>query len=425
MEQPKVFIVGMGVVSPLGGLDRMWRGLLSNDTSGIGINTFNTFRTVFEEYNPASDGLEKTIAAQVRDFNVLDYMDRKEARQIDPYCQFALVTAMQAVTQSGLRIDQMDGNRMGVFIGTGEGGLCTLEYQSRILAKKGANGVSPRLVPMVMPSSAVGIIASRYGCHGPCNTYNAACASGIVGIGEAFWSIRRGEIDVAIAGGSEAVNTPLCYSGFMNMRALSAFTDDPTRQSRPFDRDRKGFVLGEGAGMFLLVSSAIAARYDLRILGEIVGYGRTQDAYDITAPHPEGTYAAGAIQAALNDARIGIDEITYFNAHGTGTRLNDRTEVKAFRTIFGDRAARIPTSATKSMIGHGMGAGGAIEIAACVMTGIDKAAHPTANLDNIAIECEGVDHIRGVPRHIPRGAILKTSFGFSGQNTAIILMSAD
>lgn len=421
MHQHKVWVVGMGVVSSLGDLNSIWYGLLAGK-SGVAHNHFTTFRRVHESYDPAEDGLENTIAAEVLDFDPLDYMDKKDARRMDPVSQFAMAAAQPAFARSGLRITSELADRTGVFIGTGEGGLSTLEYQYHRLKSGGSRRVSPLLIPMVMPNAAADHVASSYGLHGPSDTYAAACASGIVAIGEAFRKIRNGEIDAAFAGGSEAVITPTCVSGFRNMHALSPRTNNPQCRSRPFDQDRDGFVMGEGAGMLILVSAELGVAQGLVPLAEIVGYGRTRDGHHITEPHPQGIYAIKAVEQALRDARIGTDEVVYINPHGTGTPLNDGCEAAVYRRIFGEeRAAKIPISSSKSMLGHAIGAAGAIETVICVLTIMNGRAHSTINLDTVALECEGLDYIRGTPREIPRGAVLNTAFGFGGENAALIL----
>ena len=430
MAEQRVVVTGMGVVSPLGNdVDTLWDGLC-NGRSGIGKNTWSALERIRQDYHPknptydpASDGLENTIAGEVT-FDPLHWMDKHEAHHMDPVVQYAVAAIKQAIAQSGLSLDEIDKDRMGIFMGTGIGGLSTLEYQDRILREKGAHYVSPNLIYMIMPSAIGTTLGRMLGCHRS-TTHTAACASSTIAIGEAFRAVRRGDIDVAIAGGAETVITPLCYGGFKKMRAFSPRTDDPGHRSRPFDRDRDGFTLSEGAGAILIVSYAYAMKYGLPIFAEIGGYGRTQDAYHATAPHPKGTYAAQAIRSALTDANIKLDGVTYVNAHGTSTKLNDEVEVRTLIEVFGEYlAARLPVSSSKGALGHTIGAAGAIETIVCIMTGLSGLAHPTANLDNIDPECEGVDHIRGTPRRIPPGAMLKTSFGFGGENAALIILPA-
>lgn len=420
MERKRVGVLGMGVVTPLGiTVEGMWRNLLGG-VSGVGLNTFHTFSSVAGEFDPAALGLKETVAAEVKDFKPQQLKNWEDIRHEEPFSWFACAAADQAMAQAGLVITDAIRDRVAVVIGTGMGGLTTLEDQHRILREEGARRVSPFLIPRIMPNAAAGVVARRFGCCGPSVTHAGACATGAVAIGEALCMIREGRADVAIAGGSEAVITPLNVAGFVKMRALAKRTDDPQRRSRPFDRDRDGFVIGEGAGIMILVSYEFAAEYGLTPLAQIAGYGLTQDAYHVTAPHPEGIHAARAMRLALQDAGVESDEVVYINPHSTGTSA-DSIETLAIKAVFGKRAAHIPISSSKSMLGHLIGAAGTVEAIIGVMTLLEGKAHPAINLENVDPKCTGLDHILGGPRAIPPGPILTNSFGFGGSNAVLVL----
>ncbi|MDP3778942.1 MAG: beta-ketoacyl-ACP synthase II [bacterium] len=422
MERTRVFVVGMGVITPIGlNVTDMWNNLLHRVT-GTGLNTFNTYRRATGDLNPAYKELTNLVTAELKGFDPADWMDRKTVRREDPFCWFALAAAEQAVSQAMLLITPEMQDRIAVVMGSGVGGLTTLEDEHTILMQKGPDRVSPFLVTRLMQNAASSLIARRFNCSGPSITLVSACATGVDTIGEASELIRNGHADAAIAGGSEAAITPLSISAFKNMNALTTRTDNPKHQSRPFDKDRNGFVMGEGAGAVVLASLAFIEEHGLVPLAEVAGYARTQDAYHITAPHPQGLHATRAIRLALKNAGISSDHVTYINPHGTGTQINDPIEAHAIESIFGDRVGCIPISSSKSMLGHMLGAAGAVESIICVMTLLEKKAHPAANLDVIDPQCRALDHILKEPRNIPRGAVLKTALGFGGSNAAIVFL---
>lgn len=426
MERNRVYVVGMGVVTPIGiTVEDMWYNLL-NGVSGAGLNTFTTYGYGLKNFNPVIPGLENMVTAEVKNFNPLDWMDKKTARREPPFCWFALAAAIQAVKQANLNVTDAIRRRIPVVMGSGIGGLITLEHEHTVLMQKGVEQVSAFTIPRIMANAATSLIARSFGYNGAGGTPVSACATGADAIGQAFRLIQHGYADVAIAGGSEAVITPLGLAGFKNMQALAELTErvsNPQHLSRPFDRDRNGFVMGEGAGAVVLASPEFVIKYNLTPLAEIAGYASTQDAHHITAPEPKGTYAAMAMQLALEDAGVTLDEVVYINPHGTGTPTGDPIEVRAIKNVFGDLTPHIPVSSSKSMLGHMIGAAGTIEAIVCVLTLLHGKAHITINLDNIDEECRGPDHILEKPRIIPRGAIVSNSFGFGGLNTTLVFQS--
>jgi 3-oxoacyl-[acyl-carrier-protein] synthase II len=339
--QEKVVITGMGTVTPVGlGVGATWRALAEGQ-SGIGPIT---------RFDAAA--FSTRIAGELKGFDPGDYMDRKEAKRNDPYAQYAIAAAKEAMEQSGLDPSEHNGNRMGCIIGSGIGGLTTWEAQHSILLEKGPSRVSPFFIPMMIADMASGQVSMIYGMRGSNFATVSACASGAHAIGEAFRLIQLGELDAAIAGGAEATITPMAVAGFCSLKALSTRNDEPEKASRPFERDRDGFVLGEGAGIVVLESERHALARGAAILAELAGYGSTADAHHITAPAPGGEGAARAMALALASAGARPEDVDYINAHGTSTELNDKFETMAIKTIFGARAARIPVSSTKSMTGH-------------------------------------------------------------------------
>lgn len=426
MERNRVYVVGMGVVTPIGiTVKDMWDNLL-NGVSGTRLNTFNTYSYGLKNFNPEIPGLEKIVTAEVKDFDPSDWMDKKTIRREPPFCWFALAAARQAVAQANLKITDSMRDRIAVLIGSGMGGLITLEHEHTVLMQKGVKHVTPFLVPRLMANAATSIVARDIGCNGPGETPVSACATGANAIGQAFRLIQHGYADVAIAGGTEAVTTPLSLAGFNNIHALAQWSAKssykPEHASRPFDRDRNGFVMGEGAGIIVLASRSFVMQNDLTPLGEIAGYASTQDAYHVTDPDPNGTHAARAMQLALQDARITLDEVVYINPHGTATPTGDPIEVRAIKSVFGNFALRTPISASKCMLGHMIGAAGAVEAIISILTLQYNKAHMAINLNHIDPECAGLDYILEKPRLIPRGAALSNSFGFGGLNAALVFL---
>ena len=426
MERNRVYVVGMGVVTPIGNtVEDMWDNLL-NGVSGTGLNTFSTYGYGLKNFNPAVAGLEKIVTAEVKNFNPLDWMDKKTIRREPPFCWFALAAAIQALRQANLKISDSIRTRMPVFMGSGIGGLITLEHQHTILMQQGAEHVSALTIPRIMANAATSLIARELGCNGQGGTPVSACATGADAIGQAFRLIQHGYADVAIAGGTEAVITPLSLAGFNKMHALAEWDSegsyDPEHLSRPFDLNRKGFVMAEGAGALVLASAEFVTQYNLNALAQIAGYASTQDAYHVTAPDPNGTYAAMAMQRALQDGRIRIDEVAYINPHGTGTPAGDPTEVRAIKNVFGDYAAHIPISSSKCMLGHMVGAAGAVEAIICILTLLHQKAHMATNLDHVDPECAGLNYILEKPHIISHGAAISNSFGFGGLNTTLVFL---
>ena len=409
----RVVVTGLGAVTPLGiGVDPTWEGMRAG-RSGI------TNITLFDATDFTSQ-----IAGEVSDFDPTLWMEAREVRHTDRFVHFAMAATAMAVEDSGIDFAAADGDRAGVLIGSGIGGTWTWEQQHRNLLEKGPRRISPFFIPMLIMDMAAGRVAMRYGAKGPNLAIATACATSAHTIGEAAEVIRRGDADIMIAGGAEAAVSPLALGGFCSLRALSKRNDDPTRASRPFDRDRDGFVMAEGAGIVLLELLDDAKKRGARIHGEVLGYGATADAYHITDPQPEGEGMSASMHAALREARIPPEDVDYVNAHGTGTSLGDLAETKALKRVFGDRAYKLPTSSTKSVTGHLLGAGGAVEAIACLCATRDNVAPPTINLDNPDPECD-LDYVPNIAREIPIRTTMTNSFGFGGHNATLILRALD
>ncbi len=407
MNSRRVVITGLGTVNPLGhDVPTYWQALLAGE-NGIGrITRFDV------------TGLPVQIAGEVKDFDPLQRLSRKEVRRQDLYTVFALYAAAEALEDA--RLDQVDPYRVGVIIASGIGGVITLEQELRKMVAHGPEKVSPFLVPMMIPDMAAGAVAMKYGFKGPNFCVVSACASATNAIGEAFRMIQRGDADVIVTGGAEAPLTPLAVAGFSNMRALSTRNDEPHRASRPFDAERDGFVMGEGAGIVVLESLDHARRRGARIYAEITGYGATEDAHHITAPHPEGEGAYRSMQLALASAGLQPEEIDYINAHGTSTPLNDKIETLAIKRLFGEHAYKIPISSTKSMIGHLLGASGGAEFIATVLSVYHQRVHPTRNLEHPDPECD-LDYVPEGAREVSIRHALTNSFGFGGHNATLVV----
>ena len=398
----------MGVVSPVGiGLEAFWSSLVEG-RSGVGPITL---------FDPS--GLDCRIAAEVKGFDPTRYMERKEARHTDRFCQFALAATAMALEDAGLANQGRLGPRVGVIIGSGIGGMNTLEEQHRVMLEKGRSRVSPFLVPMMIPDMAAGLVSIRWGAEGPNSCTVSACASGSHSIGDAFRLVQRGDADIMITGGAEAAITPLAMAAFCSAKALSTRNDDPPRASRPFDRDRDGFVMGEGAGILILEEREHALARGARIYAEIVGYASTGDAYHITAPAPEGRGAARAMELALKDAGVAPEEVDYINAHGTSTEYNDWYETLAIKRVLGDHAYRVAVSSTKSMAGHLLGAAGGVEAIATVLAIHRGIIPPTINLENPDPRCD-LDYVPNRARQQPVRVAISNSFGFGGHNAVLV-----
>jgi 3-oxoacyl-[acyl-carrier-protein] synthase II len=403
----RVVITGMGAITPLGNnLTDYWTGLI-NGKSGIGLIThFDASRHACR------------IAGEVRGFDPHDYVDRKEAKRMDRFAQFAVAASLQALKDSQLVIDDLNADDTGVLIGTGVGGLKVLEDQQEIYLTKGPSRCSPFMIPMMIANMASGLTAIHTGAKGPSNCTVTACAAGSNAIGDAFRMVQRGFAKAMICGGTEAAVTPLGLAGFASAKALSTRNDDPTRASRPFDKDRDGFVMGEGAGILILEELEQALARGARIYGEMIGYGLTCDAYHMTAPVPDGRGATRAIELAVKDAGLSPAEISYINAHGTSTGANDPTETKAIKKALGESAYKIPVSSTKSMTGHLLGGSGGIEAVATVMAIANDRIPPTLNLDNPDPDCD-LDYVPYESRQLIVKAALSNSFGFGGHNVTL------
>ncbi|MBR4151994.1 MAG: beta-ketoacyl-ACP synthase II [Selenomonadaceae bacterium] len=409
MEKKRVVVTGLGAVTPIGtGKENFWKALIAG-TNGIGkITRFD-----------ASD-ISAQIAGEVNDFDPAQFIDKKELKRMDRFTQFALAAAKLAIEDSKLDVEKIDGDRAGVFIGTGIGGMETLHSQYQKLFDKGASRISPFFIPMAITNMAAGNVAIAFKLRGACECIVTACASGTNAIGDAFHIIQRGDADIMLAGGSEAAISPAGVAGFAAMKALcSDHNDDPAHASRPFDKNRSGFVMGEGAGIILLENLEQAKARGAHIYAEIVGYGRNDDAYHITTPAPGGITQAKCMKLALDDAGLKPEEIDYINAHGTSTQFNDRGETEAIKNLFGEHAYKIPVSSTKSMTGHMLGAAGGVEAVATVLSIENDIVHPTINYET---PDEGLDlnYVPNVAQEHEVNAAISNSFGFGGHNACVV-----
>jgi 3-oxoacyl-[acyl-carrier-protein] synthase II len=403
----RVVVTGLGAVTPIGNnVSKYWEGLRTGRNGVAAITLFDASR------HPCR------FAAEVKDFDPSDSIERKEAKRWDRFCQFAVVAAKQAVAQSGLEIQAGRPERVGVSIGSGVGGLLMMETQAHVLADRGPDRVSPFCVPMMIPNMAAGLTAIALGARGPSTAASTACAAGSNAIGDAFRLIQLGQADAMVCGGAESAITPLGVAGFASAKALSFRNDDPATASRPFDRERNGFVIGEGAGMLVLESLDHARARGAAILAELVGYGMTCDAYHYTLPSPGGVGAAEAIRLALADGRLNPDDVDYVNAHGTSTQANDSNETAAIKAALGSRAMAIPVSSTKSMTGHLLGGSGGIEAVAAVMAIGHNLVPPTINYHNPDPACD-LDVVPNLAREQTLDVVLSNSFGFGGHNVCL------
>lgn len=405
----RVVVTGMGCVSPVGNnVKDTWSSLLAGRSGAGMITHFDASR-------------HKTrFAAEVKGFDGTALFGPRDARKMDRFTQFATAAALEALDQSGLQIDDSNRDRVGVLIGTGIGGIGTLLEQAEVMRERGPDRVSPFLVPMMISDSAAGMLAIRFGARGPNMAIATACASGNNAIGEALEIIRRGAADAMIAGASEAALVPVAMAGMNVMTALSTRNDDPQTASRPFDRERDGFLMGEGAGILILESYEHAQQRGATILAELTGYGTTDDAHHISAPAENGAGAAISMQLALEDAGLALTDIEYINAHGTSTPLNDKSETAAIKTVFGKHAYQIPVSSTKSMTGHLLGASGAVEAVFCVMAIRDETLPPTINYQTPDPQCD-LDYVPNEPRKVSPRHVMSNSFGFGGHNATLVI----
>lgn len=406
----RVVVTGLGAVTPLGNnVNDFYDGIKEGK---CGISPITLFDT---------EKFKVKIAGEVKDFNPESVIGRKSTRRMDRFCQFAMVAAHEAVEDSKIDLDKIDKNRFGVVVGSGIGGLRTIEDQHTKLMEKGPSRISPFLIPMIIGNMAAGNIAIEFGAKGVCTNIVTACASSTQCIGEAFKMIQDGRADVIIAGGTEAAITPLSIAGFTSMTALSN-SNDPSRASIPFDKERSGFVMGEGAGIIILESLEHASKRGARIYSEMAGYGTSCDAYHMTAPSPDGEGPARAMTEAIKDAGIEPSEVSYINAHGTGTPYNDRCETLAVKKAFGDAAYKIPMSSTKSMTGHLLGAAGGIEAVACIKSMEDNFVPATIGYKEPDPECD-LDCVPNKGREQELNYVMSNSLGFGGHNASIIFRS--
>ena len=411
-ERGRVLVTGTGVISPLGNSTEVfWDNLLAGKSGAGPITRFDV------------TAYGTRFACEVKDFSTDGVLDRKEAKRMDRFVQYAVMAAHEALRTSGLDLESTDRTRVGVIIGSGIGGMETFEEQHSNLVHKGPGRVSPFFIPMMIVDMAAGQVSIQFGLKGPNFATVSACASGAHAIGEALRLLRAGDADVMLAGGSEATITPMALAGFGNARALSTRNDDPQRASRPFDADRDGFVIGEGAALLVLETEDHARRRGAKPLAELCGYGASGDAYHMTAPCVDGEGAARAMQRALADARLPLESVQYINAHGTSTPAGDPAEVSAIKSVFGGRARQLMVSSTKSMTGHLLGAAGGIEAVATALTLARGVVPPTTNLERPDPSCD-LDFVPAQARTLRVTAALSNSFGFGGHNVTLALKAA-
>ncbi len=404
----RVVITGLGALTPVGNdVESMWSNLVAGQSGAGPITQFDAtqFKTKF--------------ACEVKDFDPVAVVGKKDARRMDRFTQFAVAASKQALDDSGLSITSSNADRIGVMIGTGIGGITTIINQVTEMLTKGPDRVSPFLVPMMLPDTGPGQVAIQFGLKGPNLCPVSACATGSNAVGEATEWVRRGIADVVLAGSAEAAIIPIAVAGFNNMTAISTRNDAPHKASRPFDKDRDGFVVGEGTGVLMLEELEHALARNARIYAEVIGYGLSADAYHITAPEENGTGAAQAMRMALAQAGLKPNQIDYINAHGTSTPLNDKSETAAIKRVFGEDAYNVPISSTKSMTGHLLGAAGAVEAVICVKAITSGIIPPTINYETPDPNCD-LDYVPNTARRKPVNTVMSNSFGFGGHNAVVI-----
>ncbi|ABW19001.1 beta-ketoacyl-ACP synthase II [Alkaliphilus oremlandii] len=404
----RVVITGMGCITPIGSsIDKFWDSLIKGVSGISNITRFDT------------TDFPTQIAGEVKDFCPEEYIEKREVKRMDRFSQFAVAASKMAVADGNLDLDAIDKNRFGVILGSGIGGMETMEEQSKKLLEKGPGRISPFFIPMMISNMGSSQISIALGAKGPNQTVVTACASATNAIGEAFRTIQNSDADIMITGGTEASITPLSIAGFCSMKAMSTRNEDPTKASRPFDANRDGFVMGEGAGILLIEELSHALKRDARIYGEIVGYGTTSDAYHITSPSPNGEGGARAMSKALQDADITYEKIDYINAHGTSTPYNDEFETAAIKDVFKEHAYKLVMNSTKSMTGHLLGAAGAVEAIACILSINKSMVHPTINYETPDPKCD-LDYVPNKARTLNIDYALSNSLGFGGHNATII-----
>jgi 3-oxoacyl-[acyl-carrier-protein] synthase II len=404
----RVVITGLGMITPLGiGVEPTWQALLAGK-SGIGpITSFDT------------TGFETTIAGEIKDFNPETFMSPKLIKRMDRFVQVAVATAVLAMQDGTLEITPGLQRYVGSIVGCGLGGLATIEKYHKILLEKGPKRISPFFIPMLIPNMAPGMVAMQFGAQGPNISTVTACASGAHAVGDSFKTIQRGAAKAMITGGVESVITPLGVAGFNSLKALSTRNDEPERASRPFDLDRDGFVMAEGGGILIMEELEFAKARGAKIYAEVAGYGLSGDAYHMTAPSPDGTGAVLSMQQALADAGLHPEAVDHINAHGTSTPLNDAAETMAIKKVFGERAYKIPVSATKSMTGHLLGGAGAVEAIISILSMINNIAPPTINYETPDPECD-LDYVPNQARQVSMDVVMSNSFGFGGTNAVLV-----
>lgn len=408
MDLKRVVVTGLGLITPLGiGVGKSWSGMTEGRSGIRRITRFD------------ASAFQTQIAGEVDGFNPEDYIEPKEVKKMDRFIHFGLGASAMAMEDSGLKIDEHNAARVGVFVGAGMGGLPAIEHYHKVLIEKGPRRITPFFIPMLIINLAAGQISIRFGAKGPNSAVATACATGSHAIGDAFKVIQRGDADAMIAGGTESVITMMGIGGFNAMKALSTRNDEPEKASRPFDSDRDGFVMGEGAGIVILEELTHAVSRGARVYAEIVGYGLTGDAYHITSPAPEGEGAARCMTMALKDGGVAPERVGYINAHGTSTKYGDEIETAAIRTVFGDHSSSVAISSTKSMTGHLLGAAGGVEAVVAVLSIYRGLIPPTINLDNPDPECD-LDYVPHRARKADIQYALSNSFGFGGTNACLL-----
>ena len=408
----RVVVTGLGVVSPIGNqVETFWQNLVQGRSGISRIDSFD------------ASAFDSQIAGEVKQFDPSRYLSPKENRRMEHFVQFAVYAATEAYQDSGLDLSREDANRIGVLIGSGIGSLHAIEEEHKVLMEKGPSKISPFLIPTLIVNMAPGQVSISLGLKGPNSCVATACASGSHAVGDAFEVIQRGDAEIMVAGGTESCITPMGIGGFCAMKALSLRNDEPTKASRPFDRDRDGFVMGEGAGILVLEEQEHAKKRGAKIYCEIVGYGMTGDAYHMTAPSPDGLGASRAMSQALARARLSPEAVNYINAHGTSTPLNDKTETLAIKRVFKDHAKKVAVSSTKSMTGHTLGAAGGLEAVVCCLTIQKNVIHPTINYEHLDPECD-LDYVPNEARPAKVDVCLSNSLGFGGHNATLIFKRA-
>ena len=406
----RVAVTGLGAITPVGHeKDQLWESLCNGKSGISNIASFDT------------TGQDVLIAGEASDFEPSKWFDKKEERRLDRFTQFAVASATLAIEDSGLDLDKVDKSKAGAIIGTGIGGIIEIEAQHKVLLERGPSRVSPFMITKLMANAAPGYIAIKFGLQAANFSVITACASGAHAIVEAFRVVQSGEADIMVAGGTEATITPLCVSAFNNMKALSTRNDDPPKASRPFDKDRDGFIISEGSGIIILEEMDSAKKRGANIYAEMLGFGMSDDAHHITAPHPEGAGAYIAMENALKSSRLNPEQISYINAHATSTPLGDMIEINSIKKVFGDHGKNLLVSSTKSMLGHQLGASGGVEALICSLIAYKGVIPPTINYETPDPDCNGIDFVPNEAKERSTENVMSNSFGFGGHNVSIVL----